>query len=128
MFTQHPLDSEFFNLDDFIDENLSILRNMYHDAVDAMTEKQPEVKGDERNEMISVLLAVSILDHRSDIGDFPISYRPEHEKLIEEIGNGLLVLVYLFAMEADGLLKSSGDKWQLSEEGKMVFETGQDGI
>lgn len=117
MFTQHPIESEFFNVDDFVKENIEALCGMYYDAVDACHESNENINDDELVEQVSVLMAVSIVANKNVI-TIPVCYNEDHKEVIIDLAQNLHSLVMLLSLESRGLLKRSGDKFSLTDDGK----------
>jgi hypothetical protein len=113
MFTQHPK-SEFFDVDIFIEENMSSIRHIYEQVVDVF----PKDDSDYHTE-IALMVAVAIYND---------SLYVEDEKGICDLAGHLLTLMVLFSLEDSEQVKRIGDKWSLTPEGMETAKKIVDGI
>ncbi|NJL70143.1 MAG: hypothetical protein HC888_00415 [Candidatus Competibacteraceae bacterium] len=110
MYTQHPLHSEFFDMDTFIEENVSMLRNLY-DQIKAYESDLDEAE-------TATLISICVY---ADISSFepPIGYTDENEEGICDLATNLVSLATLFSLEDKGLVRHKGRaEFELTPEGK----------
>jgi hypothetical protein len=121
MFTQHPK-SEFFDVDIFIEENMSSIRHIYEQVVDVF----PKDDSDYHTE-IALMVAVAIYNDSLYV-EMPLDFDPEDEKGICDLAGHLLTLMVLFSLEDSEQVKRIGDKWSLTPEGMETAKKIVDGI
>ena len=126
MFTQNPIDSEFFDTDTFIEENESLLYQLTQDAKAAMNGQ-----GVEYDEIdIAVIMSTAICNGEHRIKSLPVQTLEEHEDAICDLAPALCTLVAMFSLEDKGCIqKNSEGDYFLTDKGKLAageLETQKD--
>ncbi len=120
MFTQHPLTSEFFNIDDFIDENVTTLEGMFDQAKSffPFDDEGWDIK-------TAIMVAASIYNDSTEV-KFGTFVTEESEEGVKELANELVFLMNLFRLQGEGKIARHGTSWSLTEagieEGKKIAE------
>lgn len=121
MFTQHPK-SEFFDVDTFIEEDMSTIRHIYEQVVDIVSKD-----AEDYHEQIALMVAIAIYNDSLYV-EMPMEIDPEDENGICELAGHLITLMVLFSLEDSEQVKRIGDKWSLTPEGMENAKKIVDGI
>jgi len=121
MFTQHPGDSEFFDYNTFLEENIETLRYLFDvstKAFDATGKSNDILNEDEYCYSIACLMSICVFLNTLEI-TFPLKYHSKDEDAICELAEEMSLLVHLFILEDKGLIVRDECKFALTKKGTI---------
>ena len=120
MFTQHPKDSEFFDINIFVEDNHSMIRHIYEQCRDEIDRIQIHENDEDRLEKITCLIASAIWNNETEL-EFPLKVNEEDTEELNKFTEDINSYTILLSLEDKGLIeRNEQGEFTATELGNQV--------
>lgn len=120
LFTQHPKQSEFFDVDTFLEENTSPLRDMWERAIENLP-RRCEQDEEEWDVEVSLMMCHTIYAERDEptVEMFDATDPADSEDIVD-LATPMTVLVRLFHLERIGAVTHVSGGWKIHKDHPII--------
>jgi len=123
MYNSHPIDSEYFDFNDFVESNFDIIKKMFKQSINFIKKSS---NNKENMNSRAYIVCIAVYNNLTEINEenfediLPIE--ENHEEKMISFFDGILPICTLFDLEEEGSVKFSGQKVELTNYGKKSTE------